>query len=84
MQGPDQAAADLKAFITSHGLGLKPAADSLGVSHPALFAWLRSAARPNAFQRKKLEIWTGGKVCETDWLTQEELRGLGRMKEFGK
>ncbi len=73
---------ELFAFLQEKGIGPSRAARELGVSHPSVLAWKRGSARPKAHQRTAIKVWTGGRVTESMWLTEQELRQLADATPF--
>jgi DNA-binding transcriptional regulator YdaS (Cro superfamily) len=55
--------------------GQSAIARALGVSQPAVSAWLKGVSRPEGYLRREaLEELTGGAVKAADWTTPEERR----------
>lgn len=77
---PGPAAVNLQRFITDKGFSIRDASKAVGVTHPALIAWLEGEAMPSAIHRKKIDAWTSGAVSEESWLTDAELEAIAAVK----
>ena len=76
------AARALYAFISENNIGRKEAADAIGVRHPSLIAWIKGESKPEALHRKRIEVWTGGKVRENDWMSARDWADLEGTEKF--
>ena len=61
-----------REFIDRHHLTLTAIGKRLDVSYVAVRHWVHGNARPNAAQREKIAILTGGLVPAESWHTEEE------------
>lgn len=70
----------LRDFIEKKlGIGVTEAARQLGVTHPALIAWLDGSRVPEPPYRKALEKWTTGAVPADAWADAAERRIVDRV-----
>lgn len=77
-----EAAKKLALFIDKSGISHKRAAAAVDATHPALFAWLRGTAKPDAYRRALIEAWTGGAVRASAWLSEAERVYLRKIRPF--
>jgi transcriptional regulator with XRE-family HTH domain len=73
---PDLLSCFIKAKL---GLTQAEAAEQLGIVPSALTGYLGRKQRPRGDIRKRIEIWSGGAVPESSWLTAEEAVRLGQI-----
>lgn len=82
VQPPTEGAKKLATFIERSGVSHKRAAAAVDATHPALFAWLRGTAKPDAYRRALIEIWTGRAVPASSWLSEAERLYLRKIRPF--
>ncbi len=64
----------LRAFLKANKgkVSKRGAARAVGVSSPTMLDWISGRKTPAPPNRRALEIWTGGQVRESDWISRRE------------
>lgn len=81
---PSEAAKALDEFIKTNKIPLRIAAKALGVSHPTLLSWFSGVSKPKNELREAIEVWTGGAIAASAWMTASERVALDKVKPFEK
>ena len=68
------------AFLRDNGITLAVAGEALGVSEPTVHGWRKGEKRPVAFQRDKIEAWTG--IPSPSWRTPDEANEIAAVQRF--
>lgn len=76
------AASKLARFRARHGVSLRLAARSLGVSAPTVLDWERGRKVPSPPLRRAILIWTDGHIREEEWMTPRERAIEARMAQI--
>jgi len=69
----------LDAFLRNRAITNQAAADALKVSRPSVLYWRTGERLPDAAARVAIELWTGGSVPESSWLSDEERARLAAL-----
>lgn len=59
-------------------------ARTLGVTRQAVQGWHSGNIQPGLYYAMALEVVSGGKVKQTDWLTQAQRLALGGLARIGE
>lgn len=70
----------LRAFLVSQTISKRGAAKAIGVSGPTMLDWLAGRKTPTPPHRRAIEIWTKGRVAETDWVSERERAAANRAE----
>lgn len=60
----------------------KDVAAAVGVSRPIVYGWKSGEYRPETAPRRRLQIFTSGKVKEDDWFTKREWKGIKETRPY--
>ena len=70
------------AFVQKYHLTPTQIAVALEVSRAVAYSWTDESKRPDAYHRAAIEVWTGGRIRVTAWLTKTEQAQLAAIVPF--
>lgn len=72
------------AEIKRRGITRAKAAEELSVSHVTLHFWITEKHRPTGPRPELIEVWSGGRVPRSCWLSAEERAALKEARKFSR
>lgn len=72
----------LRDFLAKHGLSQRAAGAALYVEGPTIHDWVHCKKRPSARHRAAIEVWTGGEVPASSWVSEEDNEIVRDVKPF--